>query len=116
MVRNIYKADSKGRIAGFDAGQMYWLEEGSGVLRFERVVKQYDVRLPLNEAGSAYFRSFGLNPSWISPDGADAVGYFEFLRGGDGEFFLSKNRQRARAWREWPDGFDYEEFVRLANS
>jgi hypothetical protein len=114
---DIYKADSKGRLGGFEAGRSYWVDRGDNVIRVEPVVRQHQIKTPLNEQGSDYLDSFGLDKHRVSSAGHDAEGYWQFELDSEGRKMLDQPGGRGeviQTWTSWPEGFDYDEFKRLS--
>lgn len=111
---DIRKADSKGRLAGFEPGEHYYVDRAGSVSVVTGVVRKYDIKQPISRQGSDYLRTFDLEASNLYADGHSEMGAFRAVLNQDGTR-VSDGTGWVREWMPWPEGFDYEEFVRLAN-
>lgn len=58
-----------------------------------------------------FLADYGINSSDVLEDGASPDGYYVFVKDPiRGRVYDYEQDQFAREFREWPEGFDYEEF------
>ncbi len=112
--QSIKKADSKGRLSGFTPHEYYWVDSAGSDFVVRGVVRARDIRIPTSRHGLDYLRSFNLDPNEVARDGANEKGFFRFILDADGKRVWGED-SAVSEWQEWPDGFDYFEFVRRAN-
>lgn len=109
----IKKADSKGRVSGFEPNRYYQLHKGQvGTVSMVPVAKtgeRMDFLLPMkvSEEALTYLRSFGVEPNDVSRDGWTELGYTRLQRDNPADGAYPE-------WREWPEGFDLKLFLAKA--
>jgi hypothetical protein len=116
----IRKADSKGRLIGFQPGGRYSVESGSDeifvVQRDPEEVTRF-LPQPVSSKGLEYLVEHGIDPSTVLSEGHNSRGVWCWQSNFDGKGVrLYKSGQLMRTWLDWPAGFDYETFVKLARS
>jgi hypothetical protein len=110
---DIRKADSKGRISGFQPGGHYWVDEGNGTVVLSPVIRTAPVKTPVNEEARKYLERFGIiaNNAWA--EGHNAEGFWAAVLDEEGRRVMDAEGY-LKTWTRWPEGFDYEEFARLS--
>lgn len=113
----IKKADSKGRVSGFEPGCYYHVEGTSrsrvlSLLGNDRLGIALGGHEKINESAQDYLRQFGIDPHTVPRDAANQEGYGVYIYEPDGKPTY-KWGQRVIEPRPWPEGFDWDEFGRL---
>lgn len=110
----IKKADSKGRVSGFEPERYYQFHRGeAGTVSMVPVAEsgdRMDFALPIKVSEEAldYLRSFGVDPNNVSRDGWTETGYTRLQR------FNPTVPGEYGEWHEWPEGFDLRRFLEKA--
>ena len=104
---DIRKADSKGRVTGFEPGKYYEVgRDSKGHLHLRPVGdwdKDIQVNLPAPESAVDYLRDHGIDPKDVCTVGVSPSGYYRRV----------PNLEPVRV--PWPDGFDFLEFQSRVN-
>lgn len=115
---DIRKADSKGRLTGFDPGVHYRFENLGSVRKAYRVT-MLDELVDLSnmpeaapEAVQDYLRRFGIDPKDILREDCMEEGYTSFVRDENGDRIPDYGMYRT-VRKPWPKGFNWDEFVGL---
>lgn len=72
-----------------------------------------DLPAQTNPLSCAYLRQHGIDPSKIPVDGWDRHGYQIILEDNGRTLLTDQGRPQRSPRISWPEGFDYDEFVRL---
>jgi hypothetical protein len=110
---DIRKADSKGRVSGFQPGGHYWVDEGNGTVVLTSVVRTAPVKTPVNQQAKAYLNDFGLIAGNMLAEGHNAEGFWVAVLDEEGAPVRDAEGY-LKTWTRWPESFDYEEFARLS--
>lgn len=113
-----YTADEHGRLQGFRPGVSYHVTRDANdvtqVVTADLRQREITLPIPIDNNGLDYLKSHGLNPDNILNEGHSASGYQELLRDSKGERLPLVEGRPDFVFRNWPIGFNYLEFVRLA--
>lgn len=112
----IRKADSKGRLTGFTPGGYYRMDPAGRVVRVEKLVVELEIGdhpEKLNEQGSEYLSSFGLDPKLILREECNEWGYWQREMAEDG-FPEMEYGAVKKTRKPWPEDFEYHVFVSKA--
>ena len=115
---DIRKADSKGRLTGFNPGVHYQVVNRGDVFKAHRLTYLDEVmdvsNMPgaASEASQEYLRRFGIDPLDMSREGCLEEGYSYMVRDENGKRIRDYGAYRIER-RPWPEGFDWNTFVGL---
>lgn len=111
------RADSKGRLTGFDPGVWYQISEDSTSIKVvtpSEDYRHYSLPAPLNDRALGYLEGFGVDASRVMVDGHNPLGYFRAVLDEEGRRTYDSSRRIITEWTTWPEGFDYLNLVELS--
>lgn len=111
------RADSKGRLTGFDPGVWYEISDdstGVKVVTPGEDYRHYSLPSPLNPAALEYLNQFGIDPAKVMTVGHNPKGYFQAVLDSDGRRSYDSSHRVITEWTTWPRGFDYFKLVELS--
>lgn len=112
----IKKADSKGRVSGFIPETHYKIRKvGDERLMLEPIWDEVDrIPAPVPKPALDYLNSLGLDPYQINRHRANEWGYDEMELDEKGHRVYEHGAVR-QIRKPWPEGFDWEHFLKLAS-
>lgn len=111
----IRKADSKGRLTGFEPDTHYRIKRKGLMVHAELVTEEEAIPAPLGPKATEYLADFGLDVNRIMRDNANLRGYDELQFDAYGNRHYEFGAYVTKR-KPWPEGFSWSKFMELAIS